>query len=166
MTTGSADAAPERYGDGPSIDVTIGCTPVSEGRDGNDALDDADESYIRDDEYSATGLKVFRFNQFIDEALAGLPPTAAVLWLTLFRLEKQGVAWASQGTLAKRLGVDEKTVYRNMKILLDKKLVQIARQGGLGQGSNKYRLGLLPLEPRTNLNRFKKKQSPPKRPAK
>jgi hypothetical protein len=166
MTTGSADAAPERYGDGPSIDVTIGCTPVSEGCDARDAHDYADEGDIRDDEYSATGLKVFRFNKFIDEALAGLPPTAAVLWLTLFRLEKQGVAWASQRTLKKWLGVDEKTVYRNMKILLDKKLVQIARQGGLGQGSNKYRLGILPLEPRRNPNRFKKKQSPRKRPPK
>jgi hypothetical protein len=155
MTTGSVDGMSEQIGEGP--EKAVGCALGTGDRDSRDgACVDAGDGH----EHSASCTKkVAIFNQFIDKALAGLPPTASALWLTLFRFEKQGVAWVSQDALAKRMGVNEKTVYRNMKILLAKELVRIEHHGGLGQGSHKYRLGLLPLEPRTNLNRFKNKSS-------
>lgn len=159
MTTGSVDGMPEQIGEGP--ERAVGCALGTGDRDSRDAACDVADNDPKDS--ASCTKKVAIFNQFIDKTLAGLPPTAAVLWLTLFRFEKQGVAWVSQDALAKRMGVNEKTVYRNMKILLAKKLVRIEYHGRLGQGSHKYRLGLPPLEPRTNLNRFKNKSPPRER---
>ena len=100
--------------------------------------------------------KVEQFNRFVDEALAGLPPTAAVLWLTLFRFAKNGIAKVSQQTLAGRLGVDVKTVRRNLEVLLAKKgLVRIKKQGAKGRGCSVYQLGITPLGPRAKPNRRK-----------
>jgi hypothetical protein len=42
-----------------------------------------------------------QFIRFVDEALAGLPPTAALLWLTLFRFAKDGIAKVSQDATLK-----------------------------------------------------------------
>ena len=101
--------------------------------------------------------KVKQFNRFVDEALAGLPPTAALLWLTLFRFAKDGIAKVSQGTLAGRMGVDVKTVQRNLKVLLEMKgLVRIVKQGAKGRGCSHYQLGIMTLEPRAKPDRRKK----------
>lgn len=98
--------------------------------------------------------KVKYFNRFIDEALAGLPPSAALLWLTLFRFAKDGIARVSQGKLAERMGVDVKTVRRNLRILLDKKkMIRVVKQGAKGRGCSVYRLGIIPLDPRAKPNR-------------
>lgn len=100
--------------------------------------------------------KVLHFNRFIDEALAGLPPSAALLWLTLFRYAKDGIARVSQDTLAKRMGVDVKTVRRNLRILLDKEwMIRVVKQGTKSRGCSVYQLGIISLEPRAKLNRRK-----------
>ena len=100
--------------------------------------------------------KVKYFNRFIDDALAGLPPTAAVLWLTLFRYAKDGIARVSQGKLAERMGVDVKTVRRNLRILLDKNgMIRVVKQGAKGRGCSVYQLGIISLEPRAKPNRRK-----------
>ena len=101
--------------------------------------------------------KVEQFNRFVDEALAGLPPTAAVLWLTLFRFAKNGVAKVSQQTLAGRLGVDVKTVRRNLEVLLAMKgLVRIKKQGAKGRGCSVYQLGIIRLDPAAKPSRRKR----------
>lgn len=93
--------------------------------------------------------KVQNSNEFVDHTLAGLPPTTAVLWWTLLRFERNGRAKVSQATLAGRMGVDVKTVRRNIRILLAKKgLLKIEKQGAKGRGCTVYRLGLRKLEPR------------------
>jgi hypothetical protein len=100
--------------------------------------------------------KVKYFNRFIDDALAGLPPSAALLWLTLFRYAKNGIARVSQGKLAERMGVDVKTVGRNLRILLGKnEMIRVVKQGSKGRGCSVYQLGIIPLEPRAKPNRRK-----------
>jgi hypothetical protein len=101
--------------------------------------------------------KVKHFNRFIDDALAGLPPSAALLWLTLFRYAKDGIARVSQGKLAERMGVDVKTVRRNLRILLGKNgMIRVVKQGAKGRGCSVYQLGIISLEPRAKPNRRKK----------
>lgn len=159
MTTGSSDCCHDEHEQGPMAEVGEALANAGD-RDRLSGSDSVDEGTVVDGEQepqqSRTALKIATFNRFIDETLAGLPPTAAVLWLTLFRFERQGVAWASLNTLAKRMGVDRKTVARNMRLLRDHDLIKIERQGGIGRGSNTYRLGLLPLEPRVKPQRRSK----------
>ena len=101
--------------------------------------------------------KVKQFNRFVDEALAGLPPTAALLWLTLFRFAKNGIARVSQRKLAERLGVKTKTVARNLRILRRKDgMIRIVKQGAKGRGCSHYQLGIMTLEPRAKPDRRKK----------
>jgi hypothetical protein len=101
--------------------------------------------------------KVKHFNRFIDDAVAGLPPSAALLWLTLFRYAKDGIARVSQGKLAERMGVDVKTVRRNLRILLGKNgMIRVVKQGAKGRGCSVYQLGIISLEPRAKPNRRKK----------
>ncbi len=107
--------------------------------------------------------KVRRFNKFIDQALAGLPPTAAVLWLTLFRFERNGRAQVSQETLARLLGVDVKTVQRNIQILRKQPAtLRILQAGQKGKEPAVYQLGLTPLPSRRKRSRAMKSGSPRK----
>ncbi len=171
MTTTSADDGPDEPGwdpanrvpETPFIGGDHNSPPESHPADGEGVTVD----HERKREPGRTEWKIKAFNRFIDETLASLPSTAAVLWLTLFRFERQGVARASLNTLAKRMGVDRKTVDRNMRLLQKHELIKKERQGGIGKGSNEYRLGLLPLEPRAKPQRRSKalkyfRQSKPK----
>ena len=171
MTTTSTDNGPDEPGWDPADSVPE--TPAT-GGDHNSPPEShsADAEGVmavheRKRESGRTVWKIKTFNRFIDETLAGLPSTAAVLWLTLFRFERQGIARASLNTLAKRMGVDRKTVDRNMRLLYKHELIKKERQGGIGKGSNVYRLGLLPLERRAKPQRRSKttkhfQQSKPK----
>lgn len=104
--------------------------------------------------------KVRLFNQFIDQTLAGLPPPAAVLWLTLFRFARGGTAMVGQKTLAARLGVDVKTVKRNLSLLYKRRLVRILRRAVKDKRVNEYQLGILELPARPKPDRPSKKASP------
>ena len=120
MATGSNNCSPEEHVLVPMEEVgdALANTGDRDSLPGSDSVDDGavvDPEQKR--ESGRTVLKIKIFNSFIDETLAGLPSTAAVLWLTLFRFERQGIARASLNTLAKRMGVDRKTVDRNMRLL-------------------------------------------------
>lgn len=105
--------------------------------------------------------KVRRLNKFIDQTLAGLPPTAATLWLTLFRFERNGRAQVSQETLGRLLGVDAKTIRRNIRILRKKPgTLQVLKAGQKGREPTVYRLGLTPLPSRRKPKRPKKSGPP------
>ncbi len=105
--------------------------------------------------------KVRRLNKFIDQVLAGLPPTAAALWLTLFRFERKGRAQVSQETLGRLLGVDAKTIRRNIRILRQKPgTLAVLKAGQKGKEPTIYRLGLNPLPSRRKPRRPKKSGPP------
>jgi hypothetical protein len=97
--------------------------------------------------------KVRHFNRFVDEALAGLPPSAAVLWFTLFRFARDGYATVSQRRLAVQMGVEVGTVKKNLRVLYDRKLVKVTKAAIKGKRVNTYRLGILELSPRARTNR-------------
>ncbi len=103
--------------------------------------------------------KVLNNNRFIDDTLKGLDPITALVWFVLHRFERNSVAWASQKTIAERMGVDPKTVMRHLKILKKKQLVRVVKQGTRGGRANTYQLGILPLEKRP-----KPKRSSPRKP--
>lgn len=103
--------------------------------------------------------KMLNYNRFIDESLKGLEPMTAVVWLVLFRFARGGGTWASQKTIAERMGVDPKTVMRHLKILKKKQLVRVVKPGTRARRANTYQLGILPLEKRP-----KAKRSSPRKP--
>jgi hypothetical protein len=100
--------------------------------------------------------KIKAFNRFIDETQRGLDPSAALVWLTLFRQAWNGVAEVPQSTIAKKLGVGTKTVQRGIEKLVALKLLTITRHGGNGRGCHKYQLGLRALDSRPKKPRLKK----------
>jgi hypothetical protein len=139
-----------------------GTLTTSEWPDGDD--DTVDEPGDETDEAQALAgeetpgpgplkKKVLNFNRFIDATLHGLEPMTAVLWFVLFRFERDGITWASQKTIAGRMGVDPKTVMRHLKILKNKQLVRVVKQGTRGGRANTYQLGILPLEKRSKPTR-------------
>jgi len=110
------------------------------------------EAGEQDDEAEQSGAlrlkaKVGNFNRFIDETVKGLDPISALIWLTLFRFARGGIAWASQETIAKRLGINSGTVSRHIHTLEEKKLLRVLEKGRRGGKCNTYQLGILPLEP-------------------
>jgi hypothetical protein len=102
--------------------------------------------------------KVLDYNRFIDDALKGLDPMTAVVWLVLFRFARGGTTWASQETIAQRMGVDPKTVMRHIKILKTKQLVRVVKKGSRGGRANTYQLGILPLELRVKAGRSRSRK--------
>jgi hypothetical protein len=101
--------------------------------------------------------KVTAFNAFIDESAKGLTPSTTLVWLTLFRFARDGVAMVSKATVAQRLGIDEKTVTRSIKTLRRLGLLKIDYQGGVGRGCNRYSLGITTLE---KANKRSRKKAP------
>lgn len=114
-----------------------------------DAADPADGDANREGGPERHSLyeKVTNFNDFIDETAKGLHPISAMVWMTLFRFARGGIAWASQNTIAERLGLSPKTVYRHIVILKKKRLLRVVKKGRRGRRCNTYQLGILPLEP-------------------
>lgn len=100
--------------------------------------------------------KIKALNRFVDEALRGLDPSTALVWLTLFRYAWNGVAQVSQSMIAKKMGVGTKTVQRGIEKLVTLKLLKITRHGGNGRGCHKYQLGLCALDSRPKKPRLKK----------
>jgi hypothetical protein len=84
-------------------------------------------------------------NRFVDFTLCRLGRAETRVWLILFRDCRDDVAATSQADLARRGGMDRKTVYRALRRLQKRGLVQVVRLGGLRQGVSRYRL--LALEP-------------------
>jgi hypothetical protein len=91
--------------------------------------------------------KVMNFNRFMDETAKGLDPISAMIWMMIFRFENGSLAWASQQTIATRLGVSVKTVCRHIAILKKKRLLRVVERGRRGGRSNTYQLGILRLDP-------------------
>jgi hypothetical protein len=84
-------------------------------------------------------------NSFVDRTLRELRRNEIAVWLVLYRDVRDGVANTSQVDIALRAGLGKRTVVRVIRRLVDKRLVQIVRRGGINSGASTYRIE--PLEP-------------------
>lgn len=79
-------------------------------------------------------------NAFVDFTARELSRAELLVWLTLFRDCRDGTARTGQADLARRCGVNRRTVYRAILSLQRRGLVQVVRRGRLGAGPSTYRL--------------------------
>ena len=77
-------------------------------------------------------------NNFVDLTMRTLSHTQTKVWLTLFRDARDGVARASQKSIAKRCGVADRTVRRTLPMLEARGLIEVKVRGGLGRGPSVY----------------------------
>lgn len=79
-------------------------------------------------------------NAFVDVTLAGLSGTEAKVWLILYRDLKltTGTARTGQADLARRCGVDPRTVRRALAVLERNGLIVVRRRGRLNAGPSVY----------------------------
>jgi hypothetical protein len=81
-------------------------------------------------------------NAFTDFALSKLTAAEVKVWLILFRDTKAATCTArtGQADIARRAGIDTRTVRRALVTLEAKGLVRVVRRGRLNAGSSVYRV--------------------------
>jgi hypothetical protein len=83
-------------------------------------------------------------NAFADHTLAVLNRAEMAVWVLLWRdTRPNGLARASQADLARRAGVNARTVKRAISSLQKSGLVTVVRRGGLFRGPSTYRVNPL-----------------------
>jgi hypothetical protein len=87
-------------------------------------------------------------NTFADCSLRRLGRAELAVWLLLWRDTKpDGVARSAQADLARRAGVNPRTVGRALLKLRTAGLIEVVARGGLGRGPSSYRVrGLIHAE--------------------
>jgi hypothetical protein len=90
-------------------------------------------------------------NAFVDGGMADLSRAELAVWLTLYRDTKpDGTARVSADGIARRAGVDRRTVLRALKRLEhDRKMLKVLRRGGLNRGPSTYRVFPYAMERRS-----------------
>jgi len=85
-------------------------------------------------------------NAFIDFTMRELSRAEIVVWLILFRDTKaaDGLARTSQADMARRAGLNARTVKRAVGSLQRRRLLRVVRRGGLRQGPSACRVYPLP----------------------
>lgn len=88
------------------------------------------------------GSRFALLNAFADYGMAGLTGAQVKVWLALFRDTKSntGTARTGQADLARRAGVNVRTVRRALLVLERKGLFQVVRRGRLETGASVYRV--------------------------
>ena len=82
-------------------------------------------------------------NAFVDFGIADakLTPAEAIVWLVLFRDTKaNGLARTAQADIARRAGLDVRTVRRAVASLEAKGMVSLVHRGRLNAGPSTYRV--------------------------
>ena len=79
-------------------------------------------------------------NAFADFSLASLDRAEIAVWLLLWRDAKDGTARTSQSDLARRAGVNDRSVRRAIVSLERKGLLTVVYRGGLHRGLSVYRV--------------------------
>jgi hypothetical protein len=93
---------------------------------------------------SATLDRFHVINTFVDATMAGLTPAERSVWLVLWRDTKpNGLAKASQASIARRAGISDRSVRTALQSLKRQGLVRVVRQGSLHRGPSSYQV--LPL---------------------
>jgi DNA-binding MarR family transcriptional regulator len=79
-------------------------------------------------------------NAFVDISMAGLSRSEIAVWMVLYRDTRDGIAQTSQVAIARRAGVEDRTVRRAINRLTARGLVTVVYHGGLNRGPSKYRV--------------------------
>lgn len=79
-------------------------------------------------------------NGFVDCSMAGLSKAELATWLILFRDTRNGTARTAQTDLARRAGLDVRTVRRAIRKLERAGLLVVVFKGGLNSGPSCYRV--------------------------
>lgn len=91
------------------------------------------------DKKRATLGRFKMLNAFVDSTLCTLEPSAAAVWLVLFRCARNGFAKCSHTLIAKRTGLSTKTVSRAVTALTERGLVERI-SGGIPGKISQYRI--------------------------
>ena len=83
-------------------------------------------------------------NAFVDCTAGTLSRSEMAVWWVLFRDTRDEIAQTSQGEIARRAGISDRTVRRALGRLERRGLLKIVYHGGLNKGPSKYRV--FPLE--------------------
>jgi DNA-binding transcriptional ArsR family regulator len=86
----------------------------------------------------AIGERFAMINAFVDGAMAGLSRAELAVWLTLWRDTRNGFARTGRADLARRCGVDRRTVTRAIARLTELGLIRRVRRGSQGAGIAVY----------------------------
>ena len=80
-------------------------------------------------------------NGFVDGVMGTLPRAAALVWVCLWRDTKpDGLARTAVTDLARRVGCNRRNAVRALRLLTDRRLLEVVRRGGLGRGVSAYRV--------------------------
>jgi hypothetical protein len=91
-----------------------------------------------------SGNRFHVINTFADHTLAGLRRAEVAVWVLLWRdTRPDGLARTAQTDLARRAGVNGRTVKRAIQRLQRAGLVTVVRRGGLFRGPSTYRVNPL-----------------------
>lgn len=93
----------------------------------------------------ARGGRFADLNAFVDFTAGTLERSELLVWLTLFRDCRDGIARTGQADIGRRTRLAERTVRLAVKHLAERGLLEIVRRGGVSAGPSTYRLR--PLEP-------------------
>lgn len=83
-------------------------------------------------------------NGFVDFTAGTLNRSELLVWLTLYRDSREGIARTAQADLARRTRLGERTVRWALGRLERRGLLAVVHRGGLRRGLSSYRVG--PLE--------------------
>lgn len=79
-------------------------------------------------------------NRFVDLTLRRIDPTAAAVWLVLYRdTKRDGLARTAQADIGRRIGRCVRTVYAALRRLEGLGLLIVVRRGRLNTGATVYR---------------------------
>jgi hypothetical protein len=86
-------------------------------------------------------------NAFVDTGMAGLCRAELATWLVLYRdTGRDGTARTSLADLARRAGVDRRSVIRALERLRDRRMLRVLHRGGPDRGPSVYRVFPYPME--------------------
>lgn len=79
-------------------------------------------------------------NAFVDAAAGELSRSELLVWLTLYRDTRHGIACTSQADIARRSRLSERTIRYAIKRLEGRGLLTLVYRGGINRGPSKYRV--------------------------
>jgi len=121
--------------------IAVGCEPPPLEPAPGTVRPGAEPKPKRHRKASADGGRFGALNRFVDLTLRRIDPTAAAVWLVLYRDTKpDGLARTGQGDIARRIGRCVRTVYAALRRLEDLELLIIVRRGRLNAGATVYRV--------------------------
>lgn len=87
-----------------------------------------------------TAQRFGTINEFVDCSLADLSRAEALTWVVLWRDTKNGTARTSSADIARRIGVDRRTVTNAIAGLRERGLLSLVHRGGMNQGVSVHRV--------------------------